>query len=433
MKARLVLPTMFIALVIVGCDVGEQIPEKKEPGLQLTDFESSNSCALCHPQYVEEWKGSMHAYATNDPIWMLANNSLQSSTGGRLDNFCWQCHSPIGFLTGNTPSSIRIEDLPPIVREGVNCDVCHVMRPPHTTTNQSIQYNIEPGKVKYASIPDPIPAGVHESGYDITFSRSEKCRECHDLIINGVPTEMTFTEWQNSTWGAMGVECQHCHMRRYTGQAAVGGPLRDNLHRHDFVGVDVAISDFPNKAVQRAAVDSLLRNSASLALVAPSSGSAGDSVTLRVRITNDRTGHHLPSSVFFNRQMWIEVTVWDDQGTGYESGHLDANGDLKDKNSVLEPNADPDLALFAGTLYKRGDETNVFELDSLVNNSIPAFESRTAFYKIKLNRPGFWNIRARLLFRPFPPYLFRNLGGPQYIGELPIFEMVTESSTINIQ
>ncbi len=424
---------VVITVLGAGCKDQGADPPTKTKQLQLTDFTSAQVCSTCHPQHYEEWAGSMHRYATNDPIWMLANNSLQQSTNGRLGDWCWQCHSPIAFLTGNARSSFRIEELPEIVREGVSCDVCHTLRPPHTTTNQRIRYNISPGNTRYGSIADPVPSGFHESAYDPSFSRSEKCRECHDLIVNSIPVEITFTEWQNSAWGAMSVECQNCHMRTYTGRAAVGGPIRSNLHRHDFVGVDVAITDFPNKAAQRAMVDSLLKNSACMTLTAPSTARRTDTIEVRVTVCNDKTGHNIPSSVFFNRQMWVELTVHRDQDTAYMSGHLDANGDLMDRHSSLQPNADRDLMLFSGYLFKNGQETSVFEIDSVVNTSLKPFEARTGTYRFRVPYAGIWTVRARLLFRPFGPYLFRSLGAEQYIRELPIFEMKTEETIINVQ
>jgi hypothetical protein len=364
---------------------------------------------------------------------MLANNSLQQSTQGRLKGWCFQCHSPIGFLSGITPGTFQFSDLPDVMKEGVNCDLCHVMTSPHTTTDQNIQYNVQPGPKKRGTLRNPVPAGFHESIDDPSFGRSEMCRECHDLIVNGLPLEVTFSEWQNSAWGAMSVECQDCHMQRYRGQAAVDGPVRDDLHRHDFVGVDVAMTDFPNKAHQRAAVDSLLKNAACMSISVPGLAAVHDTVQLSVRVCNDKTGHNLPTSVFFNRQMWIEVTVSEGMDTLYSSGYLDANGDLMDDHSELQPNADPDLTLFAGRLYKNGHESNVFELDSLVNNSIPPFSSHTSSYGFVVSRPGLWHVNVRLLFRPFPPYLFRSLGAQQYLAELPIFEMNSQHTTIQVQ
>ena len=88
--------------------------------------------------------------------------------------------------------------------------------------------------------------------------------------------------------------------------------------------------------------------------------------------------------------------------------------------------------MFGGTLYKNGQESNVYELDSLVNNSIKPFESRNSAYRFRIQRTGMWNVNVRLLFRPFVPYLFRSLGADQYVTELPIFEMARKQAVINV-
>jgi hypothetical protein len=310
--------------------------------------------------------------------------------------------------------------------------VCHVMRGPHTTTNQNIKYNFQPGRQKLGTLANPIPAGVHESVYDESIGRSESCRECHDLFVNHLPAEVTFTEWQNSPWGAMSVECQDCHMQTYTGQAAVGGPVRENLHRHDFVGVDVAMTPFPNSVEQRAAVDSLLKHSVTMTVDAPATANQSDSIHVAVQVYNDKTGHNIPTSVFFFRQMWVEVTISRGAVVAYRSGHLDANGDLLDRHSELQPNGDRALMLFGGYLFKNGLESNVFEFDSMVNTSLPPFASRTGIYRFTVGSAGQWNVRVRLLFRPFGPYLFRAVGAQQYVPSIPTFEMATFETVIGV-
>lgn len=402
------------------------------PQYTLNDFTPAAICSTCHAQYYDEWKGSMHRYSTSDPIWMLASNALQTSTQGRLKDWCFQCHAPLAWVTAKAKTGhFQFSDLEPFVREGITCDFCHVLRPPYLTTDQRIQYNLAPGNRKYGTLTDPVPT-VHEHGYDSQYDRSTVCRMCHDLVMNNVPVEITYTEWQDSPWGAMSVECQSCHMRTYTSRAAPGAPIRNNLHRHTFAGVDVAITDFPNRAEQLAEIDSLLKNAAALTLTAPSTASVGDTVAVEVSVFNDKTGHNLPTSVFFNRQMWLEVTVWNGADTIFRTGHLDANGDLMDRHSQLRPNEDTNLVLFSGTLYRNGQESNVFELDSLVNNSLKPFECRTASYRVQVVQTGAWNIKARLLFRPFGPYLFRALGATQYVTELPIFEMTIRQSLLQV-
>jgi hypothetical protein len=131
--------------------------------------------------------------------------------------------------------------------------------------------------------------------------------------------------------------------------------------------------------------------------------------------------------------MWIEVTVWKGSDTVYRTGHLDANGDLMNQNSALRPNEDKDLVLFNGTLYKNGHETGVLvELDSVYNKTIPPFGSHKATYKFKASTTGNWNVKSRLLFRPFGPHLFRALSVGELAPELPIFEMELDERQIQI-
>jgi hypothetical protein len=170
-----------------------------------------------------------------------------------------------------------------------------------------------------------------------------------------------------------------------------------------------------------------------MTIQAPGAANLADTIDLQVTVYNDKTGHNLPTSVFFFREMWIEVTAWNGTDTVYRSGNLDANGDLMDRNSALQPNADKDLVLFGGILYKDGVESNVFELDSLVNNSLPPFGSKTATYRFTPHGTGSLSVRVRLMFRPFGPYLFRAVAADQYISEIPTFEMARSEATVNIQ
>jgi hypothetical protein len=77
-------------------------------------------------------------------------------------------------------------------------------------------------------------------------------------------------------------------------------------------------------------------------------------------------------------------------------------------------------------------ESNVFELDSMVNTSLPPFASRTGIYRFTVGSAGQWNVRVRLLFRPFGPYLFRAVAGQQYIPNIPTFEMATFETIIGV-
>ncbi|RMG40815.1 MAG: hypothetical protein D6732_03000 [Methanobacteriota archaeon] len=139
--------------------------------------------------------------------------------------------------------------------------------------------------------------------------------------------------------------------------------------------------------------------------------------------------------------MWVEVTLSDPlTGTVYfRTGSLDPNGDLLNYHSEYVANGtlpeDSLLVLFNGTpIDENGEETPFFwRAASVVNRTIPAFQSRTAnYYLFAPQTTTPLRLTVRLRFRSFPPYLFRAIGMDDLIDELIIFDMETYEQTINI-
>jgi hypothetical protein len=122
--------------------------------------------------------------------------------------------------------------------------------------------------------------------------------------------------------------------------------------------------------------------------------------------------------------MWLEVTVTSGADTIYKSGYFDANGDLMDEHSQLQPNGDPDLVLFQSALFKNGQPGNVVTADSMRIGTIAPFESGTGHYSVAV--PAITNstldVKVRLRFRTFPPYAIQGAGAA-IIERIPIFEM----------
>lgn len=196
---------------------------------------------------------------------------------------------------------------------------------------------------------------------------------------------------------------------------------------------DEVIDDFPNKAEQRQKVEEMLQNSVTMTVEAPDSVQPNSTLQLKVTVTNDKVGHDIPSSVTFVRQMWLEVTLTSGGDTLYKSGYFDANGDLMDEHSLLNPNGDPDLVLFQSALYKGSEPANVFTADSITIGSIAPLESKTGHYSIPLTFiPGNTvSVKIRLRFRTFPPYAIRD-GAAEYIANIPTFEMEEYESSIAV-
>jgi len=407
--ARRLLCTVGLSLIIAVAFAGCGDDEVADPGpgmdgtLQLADFASNDACRACHPDQVAQWEGSMHAYSMSDPVWFAILQNEWAATDGSVDQFCIQCHSPIGFLTGTTPRGFTLEALPGIVREGITCTVCHSMEQTSLAVDDDgAVYHLDPTGPQRGGLPDPVETGAHASLSSAQFSRSSACLPCHDLYINGLSAEVTYTEWVGSPYAPMGIECQECHMPEYVGQAAVGGPMR-RVHDHRMIGVDIPLVDFPHAEETRARVADLLDGAVTAEILGPDTIAAGDSLVFDVRVSNRSGGHSIPSGASFLREMWLRVVVRSAMGDVLlESGMLDAMDNLVD---------DPWLHTFQSTVTLAGGSLTT--LDSIDNSPlIPALGSRRTTYGVRIpeGTPGPLVVDVAVLFRSFAPATLRGLG-----------------------
>ena len=60
-------------------------------------------CGSCHETHYEEWRTSMHAYATKDPVFMAMLKKGIADTKGKLGQFCVQCHAPVASFKKMLP------------------------------------------------------------------------------------------------------------------------------------------------------------------------------------------------------------------------------------------------------------------------------------------------------------------------------------------
>jgi len=408
-------------------------PDSNSPKFKATDFTAPEQCASCHPNHYNEWRSSMHAYSFVDPVFFAMHERGQKETNGKLDQFCTKCHSPIASLTGETPPFFNRSALSPISQQGVQCDLCHTITKVNNPVGNA-DFELTPGNIKYGSLANPAANSFHQSAFNAEFDRSRICGVCHEVKNDfSAALEETYSEWTRASLAGMSFDCQDCHMPIYAGQAATNGPQRDKVHRHYFVGVDVPLVDFPDAALQRQMAEKLLKTSADLSVSSPDSVAAGGIFKLSVTVANSRNGvfsagHSLPSGVTAERQMWIAVIVRDQNGRMiYQSGGLDANGDLMDQHSALNPNADPNLTIFRQIMRdENGKEVLFFwQAKAVENNLIPPLAERTANYQIQLppNLAGEISLEITLRFRTLPPYFLRELGLSDLVANVPIVDM----------
>jgi hypothetical protein len=421
----------FRSVLLAGaCALGcsESAPEPAEA--KYSPHRAASDCAGCHPDHVQQWRISPHAYAMSDPVFHAMVRLGQAETAGKLDQFCTKCHSPLGVASGETrvfadeASGMfrqQTTELGERAMSGVSCEVCHSIVSVEGRFNANFTMRLD--GVRRATIELPIRSEAHESKFSALHGDSDLCGSCHmvvnELFTKRVAVEETLAEWVQSGFNGS-QDCQDCHMRGYRGRAARQGPERI-VHRHDFVGVDVSLlsnDEFPGFDEMRELTRELLQNSAELSVTALPAERR-----LSIGIQN-LAGHSLPSGATADRELWVELLVKDANGTlAFESGTLDENGDLRvdDPHRTTLPGSDPQLVLFSQRLYfdpsleeppLPGARTPVdflWQPNDEVSVLVPTGASSERSYDLSSLDPGSYRAEVRLLFRSFPPHLLRRL------------------------
>jgi hypothetical protein len=236
---------------------------------------------------------------------------------------CAACHVPGAALYapyGTDPNTVTGADT-----FGVHCDFCHKVAGVTLDPITGRPYPNMPG-VLSMDVRRPFPDDPdryqlffgtfdddnvpEEDTYLPLIEESQWCAPCHQASFWGVPIYSSFGEWLDSPYSDPNFDgartCQQCHMPAPTvvdGQPltnvapGMGGVERDPLaiHAHTFPGA--ASVELLQNAVTLTATGWLLP----------------DRAVVTVRITNDRTGHHVPTDSPL-RQLILLVEARDDQG-----------------------------------------------------------------------------------------------------------------------
>lgn len=273
--------------------------------------------------------------------------------GFKLDNpnrvgVCAACHAPaagktptnsgcgwLGCHTGATSQYTKL--VPPGVSpvstygaaaDGISCEFCHKIANVQINKATGLPYEDSPGILSLTLLrPEP--------GHDIFFGplddiaradietprdsylpmqqESSFCASCHYGVMGGIVQNMkvtggvlvysSFAEWQASQFSKPGTtkSCQNCHMPPVTSNRFVfpekGGQARDYyvVHSHRMLG---------------ARDEAFMKNAVTMTTTAQAKG---DQIQVDVRITNDKTGHSVPTDSPL-REVLLVVTAKDAKG-----------------------------------------------------------------------------------------------------------------------
>jgi hypothetical protein len=392
-----------LLIALSGCSESKDAPPAdagaRAPILTREQLLDPVQCKSCHPKHYREWASSMHAYAAEDPVFVAMNKRGQRETNGELGDFCVRCHAPLALREGKTRDGLNLDDVPAHLK-GVTCYFCH--NTVSTGDPFNAHLNLADDSTMRAGIDNPVTTGAHDSAYSRYHDRnrsesSSLCGSCHDVVTpHGVALERTFLEYQDSLFAKPGPgfdTCSGCHMPGRPGRVAENADTKTDervVHEHLWPGVDVALSDFPDREAQRLAVECALSLNARVVSI----GIRGFG-ELVVELETS-AGHHQPSGTAQDRRLWVELIAYDARDeVVFESGTI-AEREVEDK-APGEPGYDANLVLYRDWLYDADEQPVHMFWEAAPSPSYPeGYTSLTLPVASELNQPHALEARYRI-------------------------------------
>ncbi|NIN67962.1 MAG: hypothetical protein GTO63_25300 [Anaerolineae bacterium] len=297
-----------------------------------------DSCASCKPGVTEIWLENAHAGSASNPrfLTMYSGTDVDGNQspptrrgysrdygsfplrpdpnrpyygpGYKLDfpdtaGNCGACHTPgaaVDAAYGTDPNAVTGADT-----FGVHCDFCHKVADVRLNPDTGIPFPNMPG-VLSMDVRRPFPEDPdryqlffgtfdddnvpEEDTYLPIIESSQFCAPCHFGVFWDIVIYNSFGEWLESPYSdpETGKTCQNCHMP--SPAILLGEPMTNVAP--DAGGVDRDPMSIHAHTQPGALDEELLQNAVAMTTTAQLEG---DAVVVRVEITNDQAGHHVPT------------------------------------------------------------------------------------------------------------------------------------------
>jgi tetratricopeptide (TPR) repeat protein len=260
-------------------------------GLIPSDFfMDSKLCGECHKDIYEQWKGSMHHWASfNNQVYKASILHMQELSGTQGSKWCAACHDHAVFFNGRFEKPIKEQLDTPEAQNGLGCVSCHSIVHVDSTMGNSGFTLMYPPLHRLASSDNAALRKVGDfltylnpEPHRLTFMRpfmkeqtAEYCSSCHkvhlDQPVNHYRWFRGFNEYDN--WQASGMsgqgarsfyyppkpqDCADCHMQ--TVKSDDPGAVNGMIHNHRFPGANTAIPTANHDAAQLAEEEKFLQS-----------------------------------------------------------------------------------------------------------------------------------------------------------------------------
>ena len=235
-------------------------------------FMDSELCGSCHKDIYEQWKSSMHHFASfNNQFYRKSIEYMQSIKGTQPSKWCAGCHDHAVFFNGRFDQPIEPQIDTPEAQNGLGCVSCHsITRVDSTMGNGgfTIEYpplhDLASSRNKYIRLMDSFLTYLDPEPHKKTFMKpfmrmdsAEYCSTCHkvhlDVPVNGYRWIRGFNDYDN--WQASGVSgqgarsfyyppktstCAQCHMPEVKSNDP--GNRNGVIHSHRFAAANTAVA-----------------------------------------------------------------------------------------------------------------------------------------------------------------------------------------------
>jgi tetratricopeptide (TPR) repeat protein len=253
-------------------------------------FMDSEVCGECHKDVYEQWKSSVHHFASfNNQFYRKSIEYMQDVVGTQPSKWCAGCHDHAVFFNGRFDRPIKEQIDTPEAHAGLACTSCHsithvegsmgnggftIEYPPlHelATSRNPVMRRLD----RFLTYLNPEP---HRRSFMKPFMRedqSEYCSACHkvhlDVPVNDYRWFRGFNDydnWQASGFGEgarsfyyppKGQTCVDCHMTPVKSNDP-GRHADGTVHSHRFIAANTAVPFVNHDTEQFALTEQFLKS-----------------------------------------------------------------------------------------------------------------------------------------------------------------------------